>query len=275
MAYMNKWKTIIMLSFILLIFFIEYYNCFINNKETFNKKRNGLLFLYGECFRKGSQNDRTIDDEETYNTQKKASLSHVEFFEFVNKNYDTNMNILIKTRESKYQNDHKSWYDGYYLTYLLYNNEGSIQYTSEFVNYKHSIDLVNNQINNTLHNIDKELFNTYDFVLFTRNDIFLKPEFSYLFNPLWYKIMFFSVNSFDGRINPTMIYFPKKYFYILQDYITIDHDAKDVFKSKYGLTEDDFGYMTGGVFDSDSQKIWNPFYRMIGRPETGSDSRPF
>jgi hypothetical protein len=266
MAYMNKWKTIIMLSFILLIFFIEYYNCFIDNKETFNKKRNGLLFLYGECFRKGSQNDRTIDVEETYDTQKKASLSHVEFFEFVNKNYDTNMNILINTHESKYQNDHKSWYDGYYLTYVLYNYEAKIQNPVDFVNY---------QINNTLHNIDKELLNTYDFILLTRNDIFLKPEFSYLFNPLWYKIMFFSVNSFDGRINPIMMYFPKKYFYILCDFITIDHNAKHVLKSKYGLTEDDFGYMTGGVFDADSQKIWNPFYRMIGRPETGSDSRPF
>lgn len=226
-------------------------NNFIHNK--------GLLVLFGESFREGGQGTRLRDTENSYNPQKLACESHIEFCNYIKQIYNINMDILINTYDTKYENDLKSWYTNYNLSYMT---------NSELLGN-------NNIAQQALNTVNTE---NYDFVLITRIDILLKPYFFNIFNPYSNKVNFICNNwtlwhtleynniSFP-RVNATIEFIPKEYFKILSN-INIEHDAWIHYYKIFNMNYDDIGFMVNYYHDSDSYKDYNPYYKMVSRPET-------
>jgi len=219
----------------------------------------GLLLLYGECFRDGHHKSRVTDTETSYLPQKEASLSHNEFCNRM-KQKGVDMDILIHTYPTKYEKDLRSWYT-YPTVYI----------EKKRYPYKNASNALT-----SFMRITKKIDRSYDFIIFTRLDILLKPAFHSLINPLWDKIYFFSQNwtkflgncgFYEGNIpivNPAIKFIPKKYFYML-DHVNVDHGAW-VRYSKLGIKEIDF--MVEEYYDGDTYLDYNPYYKMANRPET-------
>jgi hypothetical protein len=225
--------------------------------------KKGLLLLYGESFREGGQGSRQRDTKTSLQTQREASASHVELCNHIKNTYNIDMDILINTYDTKYENELKSWYQGYPLEYIS---------NKELIGFQ--------LVQDALNSIDKE---KYDFVLFTRTDVFIKPRFLEIFNPEWNKIYFLSQswtndpgcgfihneNILTPRVNPIIKMIPKSYFKVLHN-INIDHDAWKHYKIHHGLNDNEMGFMCDDYHDADSYKDFNPYYKMIGRPENST-----
>ena len=94
-------------------------------------------------------------------------------------------------------------------------------------------------IRSSINNIKNLTPNDYDFILFIRIDLFLKPDF----------------------------FVPKKYFYILDEKFKLSHDSWSYYKKTYKLNDTDLGFMTNDVFDSNSYRDINNYYLMVSRKE--------
>ena len=234
--------------------------------ENFEEKKKGILVLYGESFRSGNMGSRTRDCDECVETQKLASQSHQEFIQFIEKKNIT-MDVLIDTYDTKYEEELK----GYYNNPTYYSHPELLGWD------KISQDAVNK--------IDK---NKYDFIVMTRLDIFIKPDFYTVFNPSWKKIMFlspqeavfdqFMVCGFSNtekdnkgiyypQVNPTIMFFPQNYFYTLQ-HINTGHYAWKHYMDTYHLHEKDMSFMVDYQFNTNSANMKNPYYKMVGRDES-------
>lgn len=217
----------------------------------------GLLLLYGECFRDGHHKSRKTDTPTSYLPQKEASLSHVAFCDVMKKK-GVNMDVLIHTYPTKYEKDLLSWY-----TYP----------TKYYEKKRYPFKNAENALHSYMR-ITKEIDHSYDFVLFTRLDILLKPPLYTLINPLWDKIYFFSQNFtaficgfLEGnipRVNPMIQFIPKKMFFML-NHVNVDHIAWKKYR-ELGIKELDF--MVEEYYDTDTYLDYNPYYKMINRPET-------
>ena len=113
-------------------------------------------------------------------------------------------------------------------------------------------------------------------------DIVIKPDFYQVFNPDWKKIYFlspiekvggdacgFSIHKqvYYPQINPVFMFFPSKYFYTLHQ-VDASHHAWKHYMKTYKLTEEDMGFMVDYQFNTNSARIHNPYYKMVGRPES-------
>lgn len=235
-----------------------------NNSNSIEplQKNKGLLLLYGESFREGGQGDRTRDTSNSLNTQKIASDSHVSFCKHVKNKYNIDMEIVINTYDTKYENELKEFYTDIDIP---------------IINYISNPELIgwNNLVNNALKIIDRS---KYDFILFTRMDIALKPYFLEIFNPEWNKIMFASIewtkslydvnknNEKYPRINPIIIFVSYNHFDILQN-MDVDHTSWNTNTTEFNKNIDNMDYMLDGYYDADSAKDKNPIYYMVSRPE--------
>jgi len=257
--YMNK-LNILLLSVIIIIFIIIYHRYFVKNYiEGFEHKK-GLLLLYGESFREGNQGSRLRDTENSFHTQKIASDSHILFCKNIKNKYNIDMDILINTYDTKYESSLKSWYIDNNLTYMT---------NTELIGFK--------LVQNALDVIDKD---KYNFILFTRIDIYIKPQFYNIFNPYWDKIYFISQNwtfcqkcgFLDNNevnypvVNPIIEFIPKTYYKVLTN-INVDHDAWKKYIDTFNMSNNDMDFMVNTYHDTDSYKDFNPYYKMIGRPE--------
>ena len=233
----------------------------LEGNEEFPQKR-GLLVLYGECFREGTQGVRIRDTEKSKNTQKVASLSHIMLCNHIETTYKINMDIIINTYETKHKSLLDEWYNGKTLKIIQNVQLIGIQ------------RLVNNAVKEVNHD-------NYEFILFTRMDIAIKSPFLELFNPEWSKIYFFSqIWTKHGRYgfinlpeninipvtNPTIEYIPKNYFKVLNN-IDVDHRSYYNYYRNFDLTRNDMDFMVDQYYDSDSYKDYNPYYYMVGREE--------
>jgi len=221
----------------------------------------GLLLLYGECFREGFNGSRVTDTPTSYLSQKDASLSHVLFCDEM-KQKGVDMNILIHTYHTKYETDLRSWYT--YPTIYV----GKKKYP-----FKTPEDALNRFML-----ITKSVDRSYDFILLTRLDILLKPPFYKIINPKWNNIYFFSQgwtrmkhcgfyhedNKNIPTCNPIIQFIPKKYFGMLDD-VCLGHDAWLKY-TKLGIKE--LNFMVDEYHDSTTYLDYNPYYKMVGRPET-------
>jgi len=234
---------------------------FIQSFEPFEEKKKGILVLHGESFRKGNITSRERDCDECVELQKIASESHNDFIDYVEKKYNITMDVLINTYDTKYEKELKS----YYKNPQFYSHK-------ELLGFHGIAQTAVNQIDTT----------QYDFILLTRPDIFIKPQFNEEFDPYWNKLCFLSPHQFDPSIrglnknkegiyyppvNHTFIFIPKKYFYTLPK-IHSDHPAWNHYMETYQLTEKDMGFMNNYVYDANSANIANPYYKMIGRTES-------
>jgi hypothetical protein len=218
----------------------------------------GLLLLYGECFRDGHHQSRVTDTPTSYLPQKEASLSHVAFCDAM-KQKGIHMDVLIYTYPTKYKDDLQSWYT-YPTTY----------YEKKRYPFKKP-----EQALDSFMRITKEIDRSYDFVLFTRLDIQLKPPLYTLINPAWDKIYFFSQRCtpfekcgfYEGNIpsvNTTLQFIPKKMFDML-DHTSVNHYA---WKKYYNLGIKDLDFMVEEYYCADTYEDYNSYYKMANRPET-------
>lgn len=216
----------------------------------------GLLLLYGESFRDGGQLSRLRDTKFSFIPQQTATNSHIEFCKYIKEKYDISMDIIISTHNTKYETQLKKWY----------NPHKYISHESNTI--KDAEKLVQNAVNV----IDRK----YEFIFLTRMDIFLKPPFFKKFNPNWSTIKFFSQNTtlwqcgMDGPfpvVNHTCEFIPKQYFQVLFN-IGVDHLSWRHYHEIFHIPNSKMGFMVNTYHDADSFKDFNPYYKMVSRPES-------
>lgn len=214
----------------------------------------GLLFLYGETFRKGGKFSRNIGSDESYTEQKKACESHVSLINHLNIHHGCECDVIISTYDTQYTSELVSWYP---------RNTKFYRYSSNNVMINH---------HDCLKETSSEM---YDFVFQFRPDLYFKSHFIHnIFNPKFDEIFFFSVCSAsknwhktpkeNPRINDVMVYIPRrlKAFYLLRP----SHNIIDVLPKHIFPEHVDF--MVYEYYDSDSQKDLNPAYKIVNRPES-------
>jgi hypothetical protein len=263
-----KFKILILILFlccvILLFSIVNSYTK--NNSKSIEKltKNKGLLLLYGEAFREGGSNDRTRNTLNSLNTQKIASDSHVSFCKYLKNKYNIDMEIIINTYDTKYENELKEFYKDISI-----------------INYISQTELIGpgNLVNNALKTIDQS---KYDFVLFTRMDIAFKPYFLEIFNPEWNKIMFVAASPISiaqiyhspllikegyPSVNTIIEFVPNNHFDILQNF-----DAECVawrtYAIKFNKNMNNMDYILDTYFEANTNLNINPIYNMVSRPET-------
>ena len=269
-----KYNNFVFIAFsvIIIIGCLFYFNRILESFNPIEEKKTGLLILSGECFREGNIGSRIRDNEHTIKTQSIASNSHVKMCNYIKKTYNVKMDIIITTSETKYKD-------------ILYNFYGKYKPKIIMNNTKDYNDVKNN-IKNAILNTN---YNKYNFILLSRVDMYIKPNFNTIIDPNWDKIMFLNftchyllenfayttyletykynfTNDGDPCINPSFIFIPKKYFNIIKN-ISIHHNAWTELKRTTQLTNNDMDFMTNDVFDSNTFNDKNPFYYFVGRKE--------
>ena len=212
----------------------------------------GLLLITGEAFREGLQGNRSRDTAASFQPQKMASQSHVDFCDYLKQTHGVKMDIFINTYDTKYEKELKSWYPN-----CKYKS------TKELIGPK----LVQNAVNE---------IEDYDFIFWTRPDIFIKPYFYSVFNPKWKTIHFFSQNytiwhcgmlDTSPLVNPTFQFIPKNYFNVLTS-INVGHESWKHYHETFNIPHSKLNFMVNTYHDTDSYKDYNPYYRYVGRPES-------
>ena len=251
---------------LLIVIFILLYNK-LNKLEGFEQdtyKENPkkcLLVYYGGSFRDGNIGTTKHDTNYGYESQQRASITHSKLKKVLNKKgFQTD--IIINTRSTKYINKLEDWYSPFNMI---------INKISDKV---HGKDYM---IQSAVKNINKINKNDYDFILFIRIDLFLKPEFYNVLNTESEKINFLANNYNTDNCETSknnvpyivdlFLYLPKKYYYILDNKFNLNADAWSYYKLQYKLTDNDLAFMTNKIFDSNSYREHNDYYIMSSRIE--------
>ncbi len=236
---------------------------FVNKKENFGNDnlKKCLICYYGEGFRNGNMYLTTQDTTDGYKNQFYASMTHLKLHSLL-KEKNINYDIIINTYESKYTDKIQKWYNP---NKLIVN-----KLDENLIGYQGRDKLINTLV--------KEINNDYDFVLFIRIDLFLKPDFYKVLDVNSNKINFLAHNydpkicynyskNGDPFVVDLFIYIPKKYNYILDNNFILMHDSWEYLKNTYNLKNNDMEFMTSLMFDANTYKDLNPYYVIAGRPE--------
>jgi hypothetical protein len=221
---------------------------------------NKVLFLFiGESFRTGCQGSRVIGNPKSINGQINASSSHIRFIEHIKQKFNINsIKVYLNTYKTKYFNEILKIYEPYLLEYTSHDN----------------VIGLNNLFHDSINKINKKQnIEEYDFIFYIRIDLFLKYYFYDLFIPDSDKILFPSIcwinchMTHDRHPRPSdmMIYIPKKMFKNIK-YIDVGHMIWQILINN-GLTYNDMDTMISTYHDSDSNKDFNPMYKIVNRPE--------
>ena len=231
----------------------------LDKTDKINKKC--LLVYYGGSFREGNIGSTKSDTKYGYESQKHASISHLKLKKVLNeKGFQTD--ILINTRDTSYKNDLLNWYDPFNLI------------INKIPNKIHGKSFMIQSCVNNINNLDKE---EYNFILFIRIDLFLKPDFYKILDTESNKIMFLANNynprdckhtiNKDPTIVDLFIYIPKPYYYILDKNFMLEHNSWTYYKKKYNLNDSNMAFMSTLKFDSNTIIDNNPYYVMSSRKE--------
>lgn len=214
----------------------------------------GLVCLVGQAFRLGKQGRKASDVEESYEPQRSASMSAVEFMDCASKTHGIDFDVVISSYETKWRDDLKSWY-------------GSSIVASSFLDHKVGVEGL---VTTARGLVD---FSSYDFFFVVRIDLFLKPMMRRVFDPQWDRIMYPQTCWVGGhickgspRVSDTMVYVPGRFANLR---FFMNHGAAANHALFNGL-KDEVGLMIDTFHDSDSSKDYNPLYRIVGRPESRS-----
>jgi hypothetical protein len=259
------------LLFIVILFVVFKKN---SNMEGFeeDKLKNDkkcLLVYYGGSFREGNIGSTTTDTDYGYEAQKNASITHAKLKRVLNKKgFQTD--IIINTRHTDYKKELMKWYNPFDI---IINNIPLKLHGKDYM------------IQSAIKNIDKLNKQDYDFILFIRIDLFLKPEFYNVLNTESDKINFLANNYSPKNCNnkqkgspeivDLFIFIPKKYYYILDNKFNLNHDSWSYYKKNYKLSDSDMAFMSDMMFDSNSSIDKNPFYVMSSRDENKVIHRNF
>jgi len=268
---------IFILGIVLLILLIQYnkYEGFENVGFGFEKSiegmkpqdeptKKGLVCYYGGAFRDGHNGSSKQDTEKGFDSQFYSTQSHIKLTSLI-KEKGFAVDTIINTYHSSFENDLSKWYEPYEI--LLNNLNKNIKSTSGR----------DNLISSAVKNIKNLTPSDYDFILFIRIDLFLKPEFYKVLNIYSEKIQFLAHNFYQGHCGFTpqkdpevvdlILFIPKKYFYMLDNKFKLNHNAWSYYKKEYLLKNDDMSFMTDLRFDSNTYLDYNPYYIISGRPE--------
>jgi len=230
---------------------------------------NGLILFLGESFRYGGQGSQNRGSKESYEEQITAFNSHIDFIEHIITKFNLNsVSVFISSYNTQYDKEMLQIYDKYLIGYKLH---------SELIGI-HNLFL--NAINE-INDIDK-----YDFFIYIRIDLFLKELFFDIFNPNLKTITFPCPNWYadrkignNPRINPILIFIPKKYYKYIPIICSIDgvtwHDLWHILVNTTDLTIDDLDFMINTYHGACSSIDFQPLYYITNRPQATSSHHIF
>jgi hypothetical protein len=224
--------------------------------ETADPKR-FILLLRGEAFRKGGQHSRTIGAEDIYDEQQAACSTHMDLIRSIEaKGFQ--VEVYIDTYSTQYDNRLRENYGGYVKGARFHTT----RFASQSLLIKDGIELIGSAPAP---------------LLILRLDMYLKPPFIETYRPETQTIQFFSVCSHgwhktpkgNPRINDVLFHFPEAAFertsMLFENNFIGWHELLDYEPLEYGSM---YSFMTTKYYDSDSEKDFNPYYRLVGRPES-------
>jgi len=226
--------------------------------------KKGLICYYGGAFRDGPNGTTLHDTERGYDSQYYATQTHIKLTELIKqKGYD--VDTMINTYHSHFESELSKWYNPFNIVLNTINKRSK------------STDGRDKLIQSSIKNIKNMTTDDYDFILFIRIDLFLKPNFYKVLNIYSEKIEFLAhtinksecgyTDNNDPQVVDLLLFVPKKYFYILDYKFKLNHNAWTYYKKQYKLSNSDMGFMTDIKFDSNTYIDLNPYYIISGRPE--------
>lgn len=235
--------------------------------------RIGIVFI-GESFRTGLQGSRQVGTDEGLQAQRDACDTHLRWLTHLVHNKGHELDVFFSTTRCVYSNQLIEWYKQSNLlrSCFIINPEES-SYAQHFINASDLISTFTN--NNTC---------IYDFVFVLRIDLFLKDDFTKVFdahvdnsnlvNHIMFPSICFTLNNSHvyvnkPRVNDTMIGVPQRYlglFYMKT--LSLAHESwYNLVNSNIGISDQDIKPLLNTYHDSDSYKDWNPIYKFCGRQE--------
>lgn len=218
-----------------------------------------LLVLAGEPFRHG-QHGRERDTPESFEPQKKASLSHMKFVHHVRESFGIDCDVVLASYATKYKKDILGWYGDKVVAH---------SFRAELVGLEPLIRDALSHVN----------LADYECALLTRVDIEFKPHLSSVFDPKSDKLKFPSLcwkhmayltagpDDWVPRVSDTMVYVPKKLLRFVGKKFHLNHNAWLQYKND-GVPKEDMGFFLDTFHDSDSAKDYNPLFRMASRKDS-------
>ena len=226
--------------------------------------KKGLICYYGGAFRDGGNLTTTQDTERGYDSQYYATQTHIKLTNMI-KQKGYYVDTMINTYHSNFENELSKWYNPFNIILNTINKKSK------------STDGRDKLIQSSIVNIKNLTTDNYDFILFIRIDLFLKPDFFKVLNIKSEKIEFLAHNFYQGHCGFTeqkdpevvdlILFVPKKFFYILDYKFKLNHDIWSYYKKEYKLTNENMGFMSDLRFDSNTYLDYNPYYIISGRPE--------
>lgn len=221
----------------------------------------GLFIILGAGFRTGNQGSTIIGRPESYAGQKEACMTHIGLFKHLKREHDSDIDVILNTYSTQYDNDIQGWYDNYLISSQFHKH--MIGYHEL---YRNSVDLA------------KPILDKYDYVHFLRADLFLKPHFYGLVtlddHKFKYSSICFTLHNYHKtsnnlpRVADMMLYIPKVFFSVLllPDIALLSHYGVDALHA-HGVCVDNVSFYLHTYHDSDSYKDWNPIYYVVNREQ--------
>jgi len=228
-----------------------------------------LLVLVGEAFRDGEH----VGTPASVRGQKQAAQSHLRFLEQLEVNHDYRCDVAVNTFSTSYDDQLCSWYrEGIRgnLVKCLFQGPPAESMPVDWVRG-------DGVMNDLMQDLKPSSSDGYEFLLYVRIDIYLKPYFDIIFDPNRKQIMFSGVccnrdNFVEGeehlpRPGDMLQFWPRElvdqYYPSWDNFWTLDrllHVGQ--------LSEVQVDFMLSSLHDADSDKDWNPIYRIVNRPES-------
>ena len=233
-----------------------------------------LFCIIGETYRSGGQMSRKRDkNKKVIDLQIKSINSHIEFINYQKNTNNLHCDVILNLYSLDKQ------LDSDILQY--YQNCNIIKYY-----FHQKLMGETNLIDNSIDVIKNNIHNDYEFILFTRADIFLKPYFSNIFYKNHNKIKFSFMNEYldhnnkrqcgqiinNIHINPSIChvitYNPKRFFTLLFEtkFIKKNHDAfKFLIKYFNNQYSQNISLFVNTYHSSSTNLEWNPIFYQVGR----------
>jgi len=255
-------KYIIVLCISIVIFWLYYASSQplpVEGFEDLHLEKRIAFIIRGEAFRKGSQGNRNHGTQYTYNEQKEACATHMKLVRRL-ETLGYSVDVFIDTYSTQYDKDLEGWYSGVLkkATFHKKHLESQAKLIEDSIKLMKSAQI------------------DYDTALIVRMDLFLKDKFIDEYDPSVDTVQFVSVMwtqnyktpKGNPRVNDVIFHFPSGYFDRLASlYTSGAHNNHDILDREPLRYEEDYSLLTQNLHDSDSEKDFNPYYRMIGRKE--------
>lgn len=227
--------------------------------------KGGVVLLLGEAFRTGGQGSRTRGLPGSVQDQLTASESHVAFVRHLESAHPgLKCRLLLHTYTTPYDADLLGCYGG---------DCAAARFLPEALGYE---GLLENAVSENLAELQLQ-----DFVLVLRVDLVLKPLFMRLFDPSADRLLYSSICMLPyhvlhdniPRAADMVLFVPRRH---LEGFLHgrppgcgfLTHHGFESCRARGLRWPEDVGVYLPTFHDSDSEKDWNPLYRIANRPES-------